>query len=82
MAIFLVRLGFCGAAPPPVFVVELEPKGSGREREDADFGGGSAKVDLEVGGGSFGRSDDCEAGVAVVFDVVFKLSSPLSTSLP
>ena len=87
MAIFLVRLCFCGAAPPPVFVVELEPKGSGRDREDVeeDFGGGSANVDLEVGGGSFERSDDadvasvdCEVNIAVVFE----LSSPLSTSLP
>lgn len=74
MAIFLVRLGFGGAALPPMCGVELELEGSGREREEEDFGGGSANVDLEVGGGSFERRDDA--------DVVFKLSSPLSASLP
>lgn len=78
MAIFLVRLGFGGAALPPMCGVELELGGSGREREEEDFGGGSANVDLEVGGGSFERRDD----VDVVFDIVFKLSSPLSASLP
>jgi len=84
MAIFLVRLGLGGAALPPVFVVALELEGSGREREEEeeeeDFGGGRANVDLEVGGGSFERSDG--ADVADVVVVVFKLSSPLSASLP
>lgn len=79
-AIFLVRLGLGGAALPPVFVVTLELEGKGREREEEDFGGGRANVDLEAGGGSFGRSDDADV---VEGDVVaFKFSSPLSTSLP
>ena len=80
MAIFLVRLGLDGAE----ILVELELEGSVREREDEAFGGGSASVDLEVGGGSFERSDDADV-VGVDRDVVVvvsKLSSPLSTSLP
>lgn len=74
MAIFLVRFCFGSA---PAFVLEVELEGAGRE--DEDFGGGSASVDLVVGGGSFERSDEEEAAGVVV---VFKVSSPLSTSLP
>lgn len=81
MAIFLVRLCFGCAALPPVFVLGVELEGAGREREDEDLGGGSANVDLEIGGGSFERRDGVDVA-GVDCEVDFKLSSPLSTSLP
>lgn len=91
MAIFLVRFGLEEAALEPVAVIavvsDVELEGAGRGREDEeDFGGGSANVDLEAGGGSLGGRDDvdgasvgCEIDVVVVFD---EPSSPLSMSLP